>query len=133
MTEANSSMFPKLGEFQTYFSDIEITHENRIDNILIIKLYWEIILNLLKSLEYPGTLILFLLKFDEQTQILQEKYKVFLQTNSESEEKNILIWKDYFSVVEELNSILEKFRVKIEEEGANIKFTQNPEVRIVIK
>lgn len=128
MTEADSSMFAKLGEFQTYFSDLEITHENRIDYILIIKLYWEIILNLLKSLEYPGPLILFLLKFDEQTQFVQGKYLSYLQTNPESEEKNVLLWREYFQFVEELNFILRKFSLKIEEEGANIKFTQNSEV-----
>jgi hypothetical protein len=132
MTEADSSMFAKLGEFQTYFSDLEITHENRIDYILIIKLYWEIILNLLKSLEYPGPLILFLLKFDEQTQFVQGKYLSYLQTNPESEEKNVLLWREYFQFVEELNFILRKFSLKIEEEGANIKFTQNSEVRTFV-
>jgi hypothetical protein len=86
----------------------------------------------LNNLEFPAHLILILLKFEEQIKNIHEKYSTFLKNNFENDEKVSKSWSTYLTLYEKLGQILMKFKTKIQEEGANIKFTQNSEVKFFI-
>jgi hypothetical protein len=100
--------------------------------LIIIKLYFEILLNFLKNLEFPANLVLILLKFDDQLAKINDKYKTFYKNHFENDERHIKSWEMYFKLYEKLGAILNKFKAEINEEGASIKFTQNTEVKLYI-
>jgi hypothetical protein len=112
----------------TYFYDVELILENIFENLLIAKLYFEILLNFLNFLEFPAHLALLLLKFDDQIKKINEKYFTFYKNNFEHDEKAAKTWSSYFILYERLIHILDKIKNKITEEGADVKFTQNSEV-----
>lgn len=126
----NRSILLKLGEFLTYFSDIEITPENLMDNIIVIKLYFEIVLIFLKNIEFPSNLVLSLLKFEDHIVKINEKYKTFYDKNDESTTTDQ--WNNFFFFYGKLTEILNKFKKNIKEEGANVRFTQNFELLKII-
>jgi hypothetical protein len=129
LKEIDDNILYKLGELLTCFYDIELKIENILDNLIVIKLYNEIIINLLVNLEYPAKVILVLLKFDQQIYKINEKYKNFYLTNNcENDEKITRAYNNYLKFYNKLIGITEKFKIKIEEEGANTKFTQDSEV-----
>lgn len=129
MKEIKDNILPKIGDFVASFYDIELKLENILENLLIIKLFFEIILNFLTHLDYPANLVLLLLRYDEQLLKIHEKYKNFFKANCENDEKIQKSWTTYFKIFEQLTVILDKFKHKIKAEGSDIKFTQSSEVK----
>jgi hypothetical protein len=124
----NKSILLKIGEFITNFHDVEVNQDSFSQNLIILTIFLEFILNLINNIEFPGTssIILILLKFDDQFNMINSKYYAFYNTNLHLNEG----WESFSSIFEKLIYLLNKFKKKIHEEGANVKFTQNNEVRL---
>jgi hypothetical protein len=122
----NKSILLKFGEFITNFYDVELSKDTFSENLIIFTIFLEIIINLINNVEFPGSssIILILLKFDDQLNSINLKYETFYKNNLHHNEG----WECYSSISEKLKIVLNKFKIKIQEEGANIKFTQNNEV-----
>ena len=128
MNEVNKSILLKIGEFITNFNDVEINQDSFSQNLILFTIFLEFILNLINNIEFPSTssIILILLKFDDQLNMIDSKYDSFYKGNLDLYEE----WKSFSSNYEKLKYLLNKFKNKIHEEGANVKFTQNNEVRL---
>jgi hypothetical protein len=109
-------------------SDIEINSVNYLANFTLTKIYFEILVNLLKNLESPGNLILMILKLEDQFNRIHNNFLSYTSNTSTFTESNKYSNDQYSILYEKLCKILNKFKNKIEGEGANIKFTQNYEV-----
>lgn len=89
--------------------------------------FYEIILNMLYKLEYPGKLILMLLRADgnEVLNKINENYHIFKETNKSCDNTT---WNDYFILYENLCKVLDKFKTAILAESSSLKFSQDSEV-----
>jgi hypothetical protein len=130
LTELNENIIANLGEFLNHFSSVELRSDNILENLLIIKLFYEIVLNFLNNIEYPARLVLVLLRADgnEVLNKINEKYHIFYKTFCENDDKVKPSWNEYFSLYESLCKILDKFKMVIKEEGSSIKFSRDNEV-----
>ncbi len=106
-----------------------MTKENLNDNLIVIRTFYEIILNLLNKLEYPSKLILLLLRADgnETLNRINESYHIFKENHPNCEE----VWENYFSLYDNLCKILDKFKTAAISEGLSLKFSQDAEVYLI--
>ena len=107
--------------------------ENFADNIVILRIFYETILNLLNNLEYPANLLLIILRADgnEILNKINEKFHIFYKTNLDTDLDAQESWDKYFILYENICKILEKFKTIINIEGLNLKFSQDIEVFIL--
>ena len=83
---------------------------------------------LLCNIEYPGSLILTLLKADDIMMNISEKTEAFYKTNFENDNNIQTHFKNFVISNDKIKIILEKFKKKIDHECADIKFSQTIEV-----
>jgi hypothetical protein len=103
-----------------------------LENLLIIKLYYEIILNFLMNIEFPAKLVLRLIRADGGDigllNKINERYHIFFKSFCENDERIKTSWESYFVLYDSLCKVLDKFKNSIREEGSSIKFSQDNEV-----
>jgi hypothetical protein len=123
----NDNVIKQLSEFINGFATIQLTPFNLNDNIIVIRTFYEIILNLLYNLEYPGKLILMLLRADgnETFNKINESYHIYKETNKGCDNTT---WDSYFILYENICKVLDKFKTAILAEGSSLKFSQDSEV-----
>ena len=110
-----------------------MSKENFTDNIVILRIFYETILNLLNNLEYPANLLLIILRADgnEILNKINEKFHIFYITHLQTDPDALESWNKYFTLYENICKILEKFKTMIHTEGLNLKFSQDTEVFIL--
>ncbi len=87
-------------------------------------------MNFLFNIEFPSTLILFVLKHNNILVKIDEEIRKFNENNPTiSDDKE---FKEYCEVYSKIQKIMDKFKSRIDQEGANIRFTQNTEILRII-
>ncbi len=108
----------------------EIKFDNYYEHLILTKFILEIILNFLFNIEFPSNLILFVLKHNNILVKIDEEIRKFNENNPTiSDDKE---FKEYCEVFSKIQKIMNKFKSRIDQEGANIRFTQNTEILRII-
>lgn len=108
----------------------DLKFDNYYEHLILTKFILEIILNFLFNIEFPSNLILFVLKQNNMLMNIDEQIRKFNENNpsimSDRE------FREYCEVFGKIQKIMNKFKTRIELEGANIRFTQNTEILKII-
>jgi len=102
-----------------------------LEKLIISKHFYSSLTMLLYNIELPGSLILKLLRCEDLFINIFENAELFYKSNFENDNKSQLELKNFKTSYDKMKLILEKFRKKIDSEGADIKFSQNIEVSII--
>ena len=117
--------------FINYFNESDIKMENIYDNMVCLKIFYEIIFNIIRNVDSPSRFIYFLQINFVTFKSCHQKYIEFLSTNNKSENKG-LIFEDYKKMFEKYENFINDIKLKISNEGLDIKYSNSIDILSII-
>ena len=129
--EISDGNFIVFKNFVNYFNTCEIKMDNIYDNFVCLKIFYEIIFNIVRNIDSPSRFIYFLLINFGTFKSCHQKYCEFLSNNNKNEIKG-LIFEEYKKIYEKYENFVNDVKLKISNEGLDIKYSNNYDIISII-
>ena len=129
--EISDENFIVFKNFVNYFNTCEIKMDNIYDNFVCLKIFYEIIFNIVRNIDSPSRFIYFLLINFGTFKSCHQKYCEFLSNNNKNENKG-LIFEEYKKIYEKYENFVNDVKLKISNEGLDIKYSNNYDIISII-
>ena len=129
--EISDENFIVFYNFINYFNTSDISMDNIYDNFVCLKIFYEIIFNVIRNIDSPSRFIYYLLINFGTFKSCHQKYFEFLSNNNKNENKG-LIFEEYKKIYEKYENFVNDIKLKISNEGLDIKYSHNYDIISII-
>lgn len=131
INEITEESYVYFENFINYFTSCELTIGNIYDNMVCLKTFYEILLNIVRNVVSPSKFVYFLILNSDKCKSCNEKYVSFITNNIESENKG-KIFEEYQSSYKKFEGFINDTLLKISKDGSGIKFSSSSDIILLI-